>query len=134
MPLVDFYKKSLSVSKEKGFLWSVFMLSRKADTEEIYKDVMRYWTSLNDITGKTILFVFSCDGYNKISTLQKNLSSLYINPFIVTSMDFDEENYRDSFDIKYYNNLPVKSLADLHSQSIADMVKYLGISEKDVQA
>lgn len=28
--------------------------------------------------------------------------------------------------------MPVKNLADLHSQSIADMVKYLGISEKDV--
>jgi|GEM_PF-589784 len=133
LPLVEFYKRYLAEARKKGFLWSVFLLSRKADTEDVYQKVIRDWKSLDDITGKKILFIFSCKGARQKSPLLRTGSChAVINPFISADSNMDCGYDKDFYESKYVIDAPATDLADLHTQSISDMVQYLGISEGSV--
>ena len=133
LPLVDFYNKYLAEARKRGFLWSVFLLSRKADTEEIYQEVIRDWKSLDDITGKRILFIFSCEGAGQRSPLLRTGGChAVINPFISADSTMDCGDDKDYYESKYVRNAPIMDLADLHTKSISDMVQYFNISETAV--
>lgn len=133
LPLVEYYEKYLEEARKRGFLLSVFLLSRKADTEEIYQEVVRDWESLDDITGKKILFIFSCAGAGKKSPLLRTGGChAVINPFISAESTMDCGDDKDYFESKFVRNAPVMDLADLHTKSISDMVRYFEISETTV--
>lgn len=137
LPMVEFYKKYLENLKEQGFLWCMFLLSRNAETEDIFVDVVRHWTSLNDITGKNIAFVFSCDERMKRAAVIRLYESRgVVNPFIskvpMGETEWCWDSMETDFDVRYVERMPNESLAELHSQSITDMVEFLGISEADV--
>lgn len=133
LPLVEFYEKYLTEAKKKGFIWSVFLLSRKADTEEIYQEVIRDWKSLDDITGKRILFIFSCeDAGHKSPLLRTGGCHAVINPFISADSTMDCDDDKDFYESKFVRNAPAMNLADLHTRSISDMVQYFKISETAV--
>lgn len=133
LPLVEFYKKYLIEARKRGFLWSVFLLSRKADTEEIYQEIIRDWKSLDDITGKRILFIFSCEGAGQRSPLLRTRGChAVVNPFISADSTMDCGDDKDYYESKYVRNAPIMDLADLHTKSISDMVQYFNISETAV--
>lgn len=138
LPMVEFYKKYLEKLKNRGFLWCLFLLSRNAETENLFVSVVRYWTSLDDVTGKKIAFVFSCDGrIKRTAMIELGGCEGAVNPFIAkvptkeTELMWDD-SIETCFDGRHVTHMPKQSLAELHSQSITDMVEFLGLSETNV--
>ena len=137
MPMVDFYKKYLKYLKKNGFSWCMFLLSRNAETEDIFVEVGKHWTSLDDVTGKKIAFVFSChERIKRTAMIHLGGSKGAVNPFISKVPTKENEWIWDSmetqFDESYVQHMPHQSLAELHSQSITEMVDFFEISEADV--
>lgn len=54
--LVDFYDQHLRIVRAKGFKILILALIRDADAPSFYADLGRYWTSLDDVTGKHMVF------------------------------------------------------------------------------
>jgi hypothetical protein len=54
--LIEFYKSYRRALRERGFKILLLALIREADAPTFYSDLERYWTSLDDVTGKQILF------------------------------------------------------------------------------
>lgn len=133
LPLVEYYKKCLNIAKDNGFIWVVFLLSRKADTEALYDKMVSQWSSLDDITGRKILFIFSSNVLKSPTVIgknKKNMAKGYINSFIKISSNFP------SFVMNYGigKSVPTlrKDLINEHSRTISKMTEYLGLMEKDI--
>lgn len=135
LPLVEYYKKCLNTAKLNGFVWTISILSRRADTERLYDKLLKQWHSLGNITGNRILFVFSCNRFNEPTVIFKNKkrgSSGYINQFIRVSKNFPLFGMNCAYGFGKVANEPKKNLIDLHSDSISEMMRYLKLAEKDV--
>lgn len=59
VPLVEFYQNMLPAAAAAGYKIVLTALAREADTTVFYEDVKRDWSSLHDVTGPDILFVFA---------------------------------------------------------------------------
>src|SRR5689334_23131442 len=57
--LVEFYDTHLDVMKERGFQLMILALVRDADAPLFYSDLQRYWSSLEDVTGRDMLFAIA---------------------------------------------------------------------------
>ena len=55
IPIVDFYKYCLESADKNGFKWILCFLGREADSDKIYKQIQKYWSSLHDLTYNQIL-------------------------------------------------------------------------------
>lgn len=137
LPMVKFYREYLKELKKRGFLWCMFLLSRNAETEDLFVSVVKHWTSLDDVTGKKIAFVFSCSEREKrTAMIGAGGSAGAVNPFIskvpTEGTEFIWDPMETYFDEQYVMHMPKQSLAELHSQSITDMVEFLKISEVNV--
>ena len=133
LPLVEYYKKCLDVAKSNGFIWVVCLLSRRADTESLYEKIVSQWASLDDITGKRILFVFSSNTFKSPTIICKSKKSGadgYINPFLKISSNFPL--FGMNYGFGKIMSQPRKELIDEHSRTISKMAKYLGLMEKDI--
>ncbi|APC39660.1 glycosyltransferase family 4 protein [Clostridium estertheticum] len=134
MPLKEYYEKYLKEAKDNNFIWVLSLLSREADTTKVYQDIEEKWASINDLTNDRILFVFSARDMELSTVLPTKECSWkgYINPFmkIFRNNKIDGQEYK--YDPKWVCKAPKSNLADLHSRSISDMVRYLGISENDI--
>ncbi len=59
VPLVEFYKNLLPAARSAGYKMVLTAVAREADAPAFYDDLKRYWSSLHDVTGPDILFVFA---------------------------------------------------------------------------
>src|SRR5215471_15711937 len=59
VPLVVFYSALLPAAAAAGYKIIVTALVREADSPAFFEDIKRYWSSLHDVTGPHILFVFA---------------------------------------------------------------------------
>jgi hypothetical protein len=57
--LVEFYKSGLSLAREAGYEVVLCLLAREADAPKAYDEIIKSWTSLDDVTGPKILFLFA---------------------------------------------------------------------------
>lgn len=57
--LTNFYQKLIPVAEKAGYKIIITALIREADSTGFYRDVKRYWSSLHDVTGQDVLFVFA---------------------------------------------------------------------------
>lgn len=137
IPIVDFLKYSLESAYERGFSWIMCLLARDADAEETYHQVKRYWNSLNDVTGNTILFVFAGkQGEEKLpdSLLwheAKDYRAL-TNPLIRFVNDNTPTVPRYIYPTFDYKTDEINELAVTHTSSITELKNFLGLSEKDI--
>ena len=135
IPIVDFYKKCLDCAEATGFSWVLCLLAREADAEETYDQIKRYWSSLHDLTGTEILFVFAgaLREKNDFSTVLHHESESWrglrngtmhiVNepaptiPFYnYPMMEFKEESFG--------------MIKTNHTRSISEIKDYFGLSEK----
>lgn len=137
IPIADFLKYSLESAYEQGFSWIMCLLARDADAEETYQQVKRYWNSLNDVTGNTILFVFAGkQGEEKLpdSLLwheAKDYRAL-TNPLIRFVNDNTPTVPRYIYPTFDYKTDEINELAVTHTSSITELKNFLGLSEKDI--
>ena len=61
IPIAQFYRLCLQAAAEGGFDVVLCLVGRKADSPRIYEEIVRNWSSLHDLTGEQILFVFAGD-------------------------------------------------------------------------
>jgi hypothetical protein len=55
-PLVDYYKSCVADLQRSGFHGLILALVRDADAPTFYDDLLRYWNSMNDLTGHHLVF------------------------------------------------------------------------------
>jgi hypothetical protein len=55
-PLVEYYKSCIEDLRSSGFHILMLALVRDADAPTFYEDLLRYWDSINDVTGRHIVF------------------------------------------------------------------------------
>ncbi|MCX0408439.1 hypothetical protein PL326_04170 [Clostridium perfringens D] len=133
LPLEDYYEKCLNIVQSRGFILSIFLLSRKADLECLYERIENQWGSLDDITGKRVLFIFSSCKLKSSTALYKrkvDKSSVYVNPFlkILNEMSiFNINNFIGRYEVRNKDELLEK-----HSRSISGIIDRLGLKEKDI--
>ena len=137
IPIVDFLKYSLESAYEQGFSWIMCLLARDADAEETYQQVKRYWNSLNDVTGNTILFVFA--GKPEEEKLPDSLLwheakdyRALTNPlirFVNDNTPTVPKYMYPAYDCKIDE---INELAVTHTSSITELKNFLGLSEKDI--
>jgi len=54
--LTTFFRELIPSARAAGYKCIVTLLAREADSEDIFRDVKRYWSSLHDVTGEHVLF------------------------------------------------------------------------------
>lgn len=133
LSLTEYYKKCLEIARSNDFIWTICLLSRKADTETLYEKIVDQWTSLDDITGKRILFIFSSNKFKSptiICKSKQNRVDGYINPFFKVSNNFPL--FGMNYGFGKIMSQPKKKLIDEHSRTISSMAKYLELMEEDI--
>ena len=66
--LAQFYGYCLEAAQQSGYYVAVCLIAREADSPNIYEELSKYWSSLHDLTGKEVLFLFAGDSIdNKIA-------------------------------------------------------------------
>lgn len=137
IPIVDFIKYSLDAAYQSGFTWAMCLLAREADAEKTYDQIKRHWDSFHDITGNTVLFVFSGgqDAEEKPNQLlwheAKDYRALF-NPairFVNNEIPTVPDRLYPAF---YYDSYQINRIAVTHSRSITELRQHFGLSEKDV--
>lgn len=64
IPLAHFYRYCLDAARREGFYVVLCVIAREADLPNLFKEVSENWSSLHDLTGKEILFLFAGDPIN----------------------------------------------------------------------
>lgn len=133
--LSEYYRKFIPRAKEKNYIWVISLIARYADAEHLYDKIVVDWASLNDLTNKKILFVFSSPKISrKASFFNIPGRESFVGemcPFIELLNGQKIENNRGEFEYMYPNyskiNWKVK-----HSQSISEFVKAYNIPEEEI--
>lgn len=151
VPIVDFYQNCKNVAKAKGYSLLLTLIAREGDQPDVYEQCLKYWESLHDVTGKSVLFLFSSQNIN--DRIDK------IKPY---SWDFDPYSglksvrsstlfFNNQIAISTRESLPTYGLSEYRekeqryrpveprfikeqSLQVTSLIEYLGISEKDVPA
>ncbi len=135
MSLSDFYKTCLEKAKKQNYYWVISLIARSSDAELVFDKIERDWASLNDLTGKKILFVFSAEGIRK-----KSLFFAYDKPWRGQICPFgtianndkligDKLTYEKRYTISWKEEIDWKKI---HSQSISEISKDFGIIESEI--
>jgi nucleoside phosphorylase len=59
IPLRVFFSECLKAAEKAAYEIVLCLVAREGDAPEIYKEITRYWSSLHDLTGEGVLFVFA---------------------------------------------------------------------------
>lgn len=136
IPLADFYEQFKPELARSGFSALIMALIRDADAPSFYDDVVRYWTSLSDVTGGDIIFLVAGD---RPPTLESKLAIRYGSgqvetEALVTPTRYDSGRYGwGSVDLSISRTPRDRAaLADRNTQQVGQLSKKLRISEKDV--
>lgn len=160
IPLVDFYKNLLPAARDAGFKVVLTALVREADSPSFYEDIKRYWTSLHDVTGSDILFVFA--GANAAKELKdygvrsKNREELvFSNSLAMTgsevgqirmyipypsnyyrkplhSLDAETDSENDKSRVREAISGPSSDFGGSHTLEIAQLRDFLNLSEREL--
>lgn len=125
-----FYKKCLNQSRRDGFTWVVSLIGRDADASECFQKIENDWKSIDDITYKEILFVFSI-GDMKESTFFNiddcGTGEMYPFAKIIGSRSIAKYNAKDA-----RNSPQVSDWSKEHSKSVTEFIREFNINESQV--
>jgi len=68
IPLVDFYNACKQNLKKADYKLLLCLISRRADSPELFEEIRKYWSSFHDVTGNSILFMFAGDNIYKLGS------------------------------------------------------------------
>lgn len=135
MSLSDFYKTCLEKAKKQNYVWVISLIARSSDAELVFDKIESDWASLNDLTGKKILFVFSAEGIRKNSlffSYDKPWRG-QICPFGATANNNKLIGEKLAYEKKYASYwLEDIDWKKIHSQSISEVSKDFGINESEI--
>lgn len=133
--LSEYFRKIVSRARKKKYIFIVSLIARQADAEELYKKVEKDWASLNDLTNKKILFVFSAAKISKnASFIHSSGEKSYVGemcPYIELLNGQDIEDNRGEFEYMVDNFGEIDWKAK-HSQSISVFAEEHNILEEQI--
>ncbi len=133
--LSEYFDKCLPRAKKAGYIWIISFIARYSDAQGLYEQLDKNWASLNDLTGKKILFIFSTPSVrDRSSFLHIPGREVYegkMCPFVELLDGEDVENGAGSFKC-LYGNVEQINWKQKHSQSITEFAENYGISEKEI--
>lgn len=135
MSLSDFYKKCLEKAKKQNYVWVISLIARSSDAELVFDKIERDWASLNDLTGKKVLFVFSAEGIRKESLFFSSDKPWrgQICPFGVTANNNELIGEKFAYETRYACHCPEDiNWKKIHSQSVSEVSKDFGINESEI--
>ena len=59
LPLAVFYESCLGSARDAGYYVVLCLVAREGDSPSVYAEITKFWTSLHDLTGERVLFVFA---------------------------------------------------------------------------
>jgi hypothetical protein len=62
LSLSDFYAECVDAAASAGYRVLITLIARQGDAPDVYSEIEKYWSSLHDLTGKMILFLFAGAG------------------------------------------------------------------------
>ena len=136
-PLSSFFKALLYSAKNAGYKIVVTLLAREADSEEMYSDIIKHWTSLHDVTGEHILFVLNAnERKSKFSEYNKLLygkgGTAYKNENIAfASNKYLKSSFRER-ELMEGHIEPKNNLKKSHSMEISSLKDTFQLREKDI--
>jgi hypothetical protein len=69
-PLVNYFESCRADLQQQGFHVLILALVREADAPLFYDDLIRYWDSINDVTGRHVVFAVASGPQNKSASGQ----------------------------------------------------------------
>lgn len=134
IPIVDYFMHCLESAYDKGYAFVMCYLAREADANKIYDQISYNWYSLNDLTGRKILFVFA--GETSKVTIKESASEITdkIERYRKLSNDsiyfFGNPNLEYSSNRYYYNW--ERQDRTHQTASISNLRDYFKLSEQNI--
>ncbi len=134
VPLTKFFNHYLSAARDAGFQMVACLIGREADVPEIYQDLVNNWSSLDDLTGERILFVFA--GSENSTT---NDSRMYFKGHPACGMICDSIVVPNSVYLKtaatpnYFNFVSPSEIENIrtnHTMEVSSLRDSLGLTEQ----
>ena len=137
VPITTFYKHCIPAARQNGYRFVMCLLAREADIENLYPKLEKQWYSLDDITGKDFLFMFT----GKHQEDDANSGIWYYGYEAVALNEFMHSFNRD-LKLKYgmyhsFRNRDERArwtpeLPEMQTRAISDLKKLFGLSERDI--
>lgn len=140
IPITTFYKQCLPAARQNGYRFVMCLLAREADIESLYPELEKQWYSIDDLTGKDFLFMFT--GKYKEDDVDSGIwhrgeygnEAVVINEFIhIFNRDLqlkygDYYNFRDrSKRARWTPELP-----EMQTRAVTNLRDIFGLSERDI--
>ncbi|MBQ1172983.1 MAG: toll/interleukin-1 receptor domain-containing protein [Lachnospiraceae bacterium] len=133
--LSECYREIIDRAQKSDYIWIMSLIARYADCENVYKKIEHDWESLNDLTGKKILFIFSSPSCKEWSSFfRKKGGKSYVGngcPFITILDKARIDDNKGGFNYNYpnYENIDWKLK---HSQTISEFAQNYNIPEEQI--
>lgn len=135
MGLSECYEEIIKRAENSEYIWIMSLIARYADCENVYAQIEHDWESLNDLTGKKILFLFSSPSCKEWSSFfRKRGKRPYVGngcPFVTILDKAHIDDNRGGFRYNYpnYDSIDWKLK---HSQTISEFAERYNISEEQI--
>jgi TIR domain len=144
IPLVQFHDEYLSYIRSEGFKLLIMAVVREADAPEFYADILRYWSSLHDLTGPRVVFAVAgpqaasrTKQYQYVGNHESLLfaadprSSPLMSPEMHEVMvDVRERRFNPRGD--FHRRITPDELADANTLQISELRDHLGLDEQQL--
>jgi hypothetical protein len=134
--LVEFYQRMQQASFDAGYKLIVTALVREADVPTFFDDVSRYWNSIDDATGRDVLFVFAGSNvheklHGKTYLRSRRQAVAYESSDI--SMSGGLAIYCNDYVAPTNSKPPSRhNLAEDHTRQVSQLRDFLGLREADL--
>lgn len=146
IPILNFVDIVKKAAFENGYLYCMYFIARRADAYRSYSDLKRSWASLEDLTGRRILFVFagalmsSCDELKKLEGTIRNEDEKF--QFLSCESakvlgDLQASNYLCTSALRLAcdeDDITLETLEETHTRSTSALRNRFGLAENDIPA
>ena len=144
-PLTRFFGEMLPAARFAGYKLVLTLLAREADSDGIFRDVERYWSSLHDVTGDHVLFVLGARAAGRkfphTGMPERREPVMHSSPNMAVSGKRTVYWHGESRPIAHlWDSLlrghedPSENLARSHSMEITSLRHHLGLDENCIPA
>ncbi len=142
-PLTEFFHQLIPAARAAGYKCIVTLLAREADSEEIFRDVKRYWSSLHDVTGEHVLFVLGAHHAARQVSQHTGIPErrepvIHVNPHAAIAgsrtVYWPGSSYSWKRDLRIGHLTPSDDVARAHSMEIAGLRYMFGLRERSIPA
>jgi hypothetical protein len=133
-PLVEYFESCRDDLRRQGFHVLVLALVREGDAPLFYDDLVRYWDSINDVTGSHVVFaVAGGQAAEKLGKGSVHGAGYYTEEMAVAERNtFGIEQLRQMAGSRRNVAAHLQNIAEANTQQISMLCDHLGVQEIDL--